>query len=353
MLRLAEEKARGLCLEALGGKGLSEADARVCAEAIMFASLRGLDSHGIVSILPGICGSVAAGRIDPGAEVLTVGPLVLKGNGVAGPVVGERTMRLAIDAAGERGVGAAVAFNCNHFGAASYYAALALARGMVGVCMCNAGPAVAPFGGAKALHGTNPIAYAAPGGEEPPIVLDIATSAAAHGQVFKAARRGQAMPVGWAVDREGRPTTDPQAALDGGTLLPFGGHKGYGLGVLVDVLTAALAASTVGLEVRQQDIDREHAGQSYFMLAIDPEHFGGGAAFRERIDRLWRQVKSIPPAEGFGEVLMPGELEHREEGRRRSEGIPLYDEDWTALVQGLARAGLPAEELGARYAPRA
>ena len=350
MLLLAEAKARALCLEALTGKGLSPGDAGVCADAIMFATLRGLDSHGVVSILPGICHSIAVGQIDPSAEVLVIGPNVLKGNGAAGPVIGARTMRRAIEAARQNGVGAAVAFNCNHFGAASYYAVIAAEAGMIGLCMCNAGPSVAPFGGASPLHGTNPIAYAAPGGREPPIVLDVATSVAAHGQVFKALRRGQPIPPGWALDADGKPTTDPRGAK---TLLPFGAHKGYGLAVLVDVLTGALAASTVGLDVRQQDVDREHAGQSLFMLAIDPEAFGGVTAFGERVDALWRQIRAVPPAEGFGEVLAPGEVELRTERKRRAEGIPLYDEDWTAIVQGLARAGLPADELGSRYAPEA
>jgi ureidoglycolate dehydrogenase (NAD+) len=350
MLLLKESTARALCLDALTRRGLPQDQAQICTNAIMFATLRGLDSHGIISILPAICNSINVGRIDPKGDVQTVKALVLKGNGAAGPVVGERTMRLAMENASKGGVGAAAAFNCNHFGAASYYASLALERGMIGVCACNAAPNVAPFGGAKGLHGTNPIAYAAPGGQEPPIVLDIATSAAAHGQITKAARRGQSIPQGWAIDKEGRATTDPSVV---GALLPFGGHKGYGIGILVDVLTGALAGSTVGLDVRQQDVDREHAGQSYFMLAIDTEAFGGRAAFAERVDALSRQVHSIPPAEGFKEVLLPGELEWREEQKRRANGIPLYDEDWTALVQGLARAGLPAEELGEKYAPEA
>jgi ureidoglycolate dehydrogenase (NAD+) len=350
MLRLSADNGRKLCLEAFRLKGLSEADATICADAVMFATLRGLDSHGIVSILPAICNSIAVGRVDPSSPIEEIKPLVLKGNGAAGPVIGARTMARALDVAGDHGVGVAVAFNCNHFGAASYYASLAVARGMVGICACNAAPNVAPFGGARGLHGTNPIAYAAPGGQEPPIVLDIATSAAAHGQITKAARRGQTIPIGWAIDAEGRPTTDPKQVK---SLLPFGGHKGYGIGILVDVLTGALAASTVGQDVRQQDVDREHAGQSYFMLALDPEAFGGQAAFKERIDQLSRQVHAVPPAEGFKEVLLPGELEWREERRRRADGIPLYDEDWTALVQGLARAGLPAEELAGKYAPEA
>jgi ureidoglycolate dehydrogenase (NAD+) len=348
MLLLSAANARALCDAALSGVGLPPDEVNVCRDAVLFASLRGLDSHGIVSILPGICRAVTTGRIDPGAEIQRIGPRVLKGNGAAGPVIGARTMRLAMEQAVAQGIGAAVAFNCNHFGAASYYAALALEQGMIGVCACNAGPNVAPYGGTQALHGTNPLAYAFPGGDEPPIILDIATSIGAFGQVAKARRRGQSLPEGWALDEAGNPTTDPAATK---TLMPFGGHKGYGIGVLVDLLTGALAASTVGTEVRQGDNDREHAGQSFFMLAIDPEQFGGGAAFRERADALTRQAHSIRPAAGQTQVYLPGEIEHREQERRRAAGIPLYEEDWNALVRGLEGAGLPAAELAERFAP--
>jgi ureidoglycolate dehydrogenase (NAD+) len=348
MLFLSEANAQALCAAALAGVGLPADEAAVCADAILFASLRGLDSHGIVSILPGICRAVATGRIDPGAEIQHIAPRVLKGNGAAGPVVGARTMRTAIDIARVHGIGAAVAFNCNHFGAASYYAALALEHGMIGICACNAGPNVAPFGGAQALHGTNPFAYAFPGGDEPPVVLDIATSIAAFGQVSKARRHGQALPAGWALDKSGQPTTDPASAA---TLLPFGGHKGYGIGILVDLLTAGLAASTIGLDVRQGENDRQHAGQSFFMLAIDPAAFGGAGAFTARADALTRQAHGLHPADGHQQVFMPGEIEHREAQRRRASGIPLHDEDWDALLRGLEAAGLPSAQLGARFAP--
>lgn len=348
MLLLSEANARALSAAAFAGVGLPPDEAAICTDAILFASLRGLDSHGIVSILPGICRAVVSGRIDPGAEIQYLGPLVLKGNGAAGPVIGVRTMRVAMAAARAHGVGAAVAFNCNHFGAASYYAALALEQDLLGICACNAAPNVAPFGGTQALHGTNPLAYAFPGGEEPAIVLDIATSIAAFGQVAKARRRGQTLPAGWALDSEGRPTTDPTKAA---TLLPFGGHKGYGIGILVDLLSAGLAASTIGLDVRQGDNDREHAGQSFFMLAINPAAFGGTGAFKASADTLTRQAHSLRPAEGHQQVFMPGEIEHREEQKRRVAGIPLHDEDWAALVQGLEAAGLPAAQLAVQFGP--
>jgi LDH2 family malate/lactate/ureidoglycolate dehydrogenase len=357
VLILSESHARSLCQTALRDVGLSPDEADTCADCIMFATLRGLDSHGIVSILAGIAGGVARGRITPNAQIATIREgattALLKGNGAAGPVIGARAMHMAMAKAREHGVGVVSTYNSNHYGAASFYPWLAMRDGMIGVSMCNASPSVAPFGGRSPLHGTNPIAYAVPSGVEPPIVLDIATSAAAHGQVSKAKRRGQEIPLGWAIDENGNPTTDPDAAYRG-AMLPFGAHKGYGLGILVDVLTGALAGSTLGLSVRQGGadiVDPDHFGQSFFMLAIDIGQFVDLDVYKAGTDKLVRDAKSVAPADGFNEVLLPGELEHRTELKRREEGIPLYDEDWQAIVTGLRHAGLDADGLAARFAP--
>jgi len=352
--RLSPERGRALCLAAFTALKLPEDQAVVCADSIMFATLRGLDSHGIVSILPGLANRIARGDIDRSgpSEVIRddVATASLKGNGTIGPVIGSRGMGMAIAKAKANGVGIAVCFNCDHFGAASYYSWLAVQEGLIGLTLCNAGPTVAPFGGAKAVHGTNPISYGFPGGDEGPIILDIATSAAAHGQIFKAQRRGQAIPLGWAVDAEGKSTTDAAAALKG-TLLPFGGHKGYGMGVLVDALTGALAGATVTLSVVHAG-DPLVRGQSFYFQAIDPARFTSGGTFAERIDQIIRDIRSIPPAEGVTEVLVPGDLERRCEDDRRANGIPLYDEDWQAIVNGLTRAGVP-DGLVQQYAPAA
>ena len=352
MLKLSVERARGLCLESLDMLGLAHGQAEAVADCALFASLRGLDTHGIIGVLPQVAGNLRRGTILPSAEVEVVGETettaVLKGSGAPGAVVGTRAMDLAIAKAKAHGLGAVTAYNSHHFGAASFYPVRALAQGMVGLTMCNAGANVAPYGGVRPLHGTNPIAYAVPAGEEPPIVLDVATSAAAHGQIAKAARHGQPIPLGWALDADGRPTTDP---AQGRILLPFGGHKGYGLGLLVDVLTAALAGSEIGRSVDQRNTTPESGGQSLLMLAVDVAHFVRLEAFTSRVDDLIRQARATPPAEGFAEVLVPGDLERRQEEIRRREGIPMYPEDWQAIVGGLERAGLPAAELAARFGP--
>ncbi|MDP8921946.1 MAG: Ldh family oxidoreductase [Chloroflexota bacterium] len=347
------DRARALCLAVFERLGFDEAAARDCSNAILFASQRGLDSHGIATILPGVANSVARRQADPKAKPIVVREtpvtVVFKGNRAPGPVTAARAMRAAIERAREHGIGAAVAVHAAHFGAASAYAMMAADEGLFGLVMCNAHPVVAPFGGAGPLHGTNPLAYAAPAASEPPIVLDIATSAAAHGQIAKALRRGQPIPAGWALDKDGNPTTDSAAAMQG-ILLPFGGHKGYGIGILVDLLTGALSGTTVGKRVEQNNPDPDVGGQAFFLLAIDPSFFTERETFLARVDQLVRDAKSVPPAEGFSEVLLPGELEWREERRRSKAGIPLEEADWAALVENLGKAGLSAE-LVERYAP--
>ena len=347
------DRAQGLCEAVFRHLGLSEREVVDCTRAIMFATLRGLDSHGIVSILPGVSSSVKRGQTQPHADIITLSesPVTAsyKGNRAAGPVIASHAMRAAIERAKVHGIGVVTTVHCAHFGAASAYAAMALDEGMFGLVMCNAAPAVAPFGGASRLHGTNPIAYAAPGKDEPPIVLDIATSMVASGQLMKASRRGQTIPIGWAVDEDGKATTDPAAALKG-ALLPFGGHKGYGIGILVDLLTGALTGSTLGLGVQQSNPDPEVGGQAFFFLAINPEFFSSKETFAAQVDKLTRDTKSAKTAEGFSEVLLPGELEWREEQKRTQHGIPFYDGDWQALRANLVGAGLP-EALVDQYEP--
>src|SRR4051812_31464182 len=194
------ERARGLCEAVFRELTFSDVEVEDCTRAIMYATVRGLDTHGIVSILPGIAGSVKRGQTQPNAQILTLKETPItasyKGNRAAGPVIASHAMRAALSRAKEHGVGVATTGYSAHFGAASAYAAMALPETMFGLVMCNAHPVVAPFGGAGALHGTNPIAYAAPTGTMPPIVLDIATSIVASGQLFKAQRRGQQIPPG-------------------------------------------------------------------------------------------------------------------------------------------------------------
>ncbi len=349
---LEPERARGLMLASLTELGMPDDQAAICADCFLFASLRGVDSHGLIALFPTMANNLKDGKIHTDVEVTveqeTTGAARLEGHFAAGPVIGVRAIRLAMEKARATGVGMVVAANCNHFGAASYYCSLAAREGMIGVAMCDAYPNVVPFGGTQALHGTNPIAYAVPNRSGAPILLDIATSVAAFGQVAKARRRGQPIPAGWALDAEGQPTTDANAAT---MLMPFGGHKGYGFALLVDLLCAALAGSYMTREIRERLTAREPVGQSFFFLVIDPAAIVPIEQFYDRVDRLIADVHDTRPAQGFQGVLLPGELEERTYLQRSTEGIPLYTEDWDAILTNLGKAGLDSARLEARYGP--
>lgn len=357
MLRISEQQALGLCEAALGGLGVTPKKARLCADSIVFASLRGLDSHGLVGILPRMAAELASGKIKPNADIVLVresaATATLDGGNALGPVIAAEVMEQACERAERFGLGAAVAYNCNHFGAASFYSMLAARRGLIGLIMCNSNPTVAPFGGRDRLFGTNPISYAVPVNGGAPIVLDIATSVVAAMQLGKAIRRGDAsIPLGWVIDKEGKPTTDPYAFQNGGALLPMAAHKGYGLGLLVEMLTGCLAGSVIAQEVPVYSPGPEPLGQSFFGLAIDPAAFGPYERFCSRVADLGAYAHRVAPAEGFQEVLLPGEPEERQAAVRRVEGIPLLEGEWETIRAALQRCGLDCEALEAEYGPQ-
>ena len=351
-LVLPGERARALMLAALTALGMPADQAATCADCFLFASLRGIDSHGIIVLFPTLARQLAEGQVrtDVAVSVEQETPATarLDGNFAAGAIIGRRAMELAMAKARQVGAGVVAAARCRHFGAASYYCCLAAEQGLIGLAMCDAYPNVAPYGGAAALHGTNPIAYAVPVEGGPPLVLDVATSVGALCQVTKERRRGQPIPPSWALDRDGSPPTDPAAAA---VLLPFGGHKGYGLALLVDLLCAALTGSPIAREHIEAAPPGERPGQSFCFLALDPAAFGPAGAFAAKVRRLIADAHATPAAEGAAEVLLPGELEARAQQRRSREGIPLYQEDWSAMTEGLARAGLDVADLAARYGP--
>ncbi len=311
-MRIKSHEIKQLYLSVLGQMGVPNKEIQVVADAAIFASLRGIDTHGFTPILTRVIKEIKAGIVKPNAKIQIIkedknGALV-DANMSLGPVSGLMSMELAIKKAQDGSVGIVVARNCNHFGVASYYAAKALENNMIGAVFCNAAPTVPPFGSLEGVHGTNPMSFAIPAGKCNPIILDISTSTAARGKVSHALRKGEKIPKGWALDKNGHPTTDPKAALEG-VILPMGGHKGYGLGLVVDVFTAALAGSLIAKEIPPYSDLSTPYGASYFMMAIRVGGFAGIEPFKHRVDRLIRDCKSCAPMEGFREVLLPGEIE--------------------------------------------
>lgn len=258
-----------------------------------------------------------------------------------GAVAANYSLDLAMERAARFGVGAVSARRCCHFGAAAHYVLRAARGGFVALAACNTPAVMAPYGGSAAVVGNNPLAIAAPVREESsPFVLDIAQSVVARGRIKLAEMQRRAIPEGWAIGPDGRPTSDPTAAL-AGALLAFGGYKGYGLALAVEVLTSVLAGadlspellntSMTGAPTRQTPGVLGHVGQLF--LALDPRAFVGAAEFEAGIVRFLDAVKAIEPAPGFEEVLLPGELEQRSTQTAARFGVPLADASVELLTQ--------------------
>src|ERR1700716_703560 len=249
--------------------GVPQADAEQAADVLASADLRGIDSHGVAR-LTSYSDLLSEGLINPTPKIKilrsTPSTATIDGDNGLGLVVGPQANEIAMDMAEKAGSGWVSVRNTNHFGIAGYYVLRALERDLIGWAMTNSTMLVAPLWGAERMLGTNPIAIAFPGKEEPPIVIDMATSAVAYGKIEIARRCGEPIPEGWAIDAAGRPATDPQAVFDGGALLPvgstreLGGHKGYALGMMVDVLSAVLSGANWGPFAPSFAIDQTPSG---------------------------------------------------------------------------------------------
>ncbi|GLV14872.1 lactate dehydrogenase [Alicyclobacillus hesperidum] len=321
--------------------GVVHDDADWAATAMVEADLQGLSTHGTMRLKAYIEG-LQSGKINarPHMTWNRTGPVtaILNGDNGLGCVSAKLAANFAVDLARTAGLGAVAVYRGNHAGALSLYAEWATHYGMIGLCCCNTHPAVPPTGGRKPFFGTNPIAFAAPTNAEYSLSIDLATSVVARGHIIQAARRGEAIPEGWAVDREGRATIDPKAALDG-SLLPMAGAKGYALAMMIEVLAGVLSGARVGDEVGSMFGEGdEPPGNGFFYLAINPEHFVGQAAFVERIQTLMDDVHAVPLAEGSERIYVPGERRFLSKQLRRATGIPISEEVWddfSALAQAL------------------
>jgi ureidoglycolate dehydrogenase (NAD+) len=319
------DKLAGLGRALLTQAGLSDADAATVADSLVAADLRGVASHGIMR-LPIYLERMGRGLIQvrPEIQVERTGPATARLDGGAGPgqVVALAAMREAIELAREAGAGFVSVRNSSHFGAAAWYADIAAREGMIGLAFTHSEADVVPFGGARPALGTNPLAVGIPRGEgRAPLVLDMATSEVAMGKVLLAAAQGREIPSGWAVDAEGRDTTDPTRAR---AVRPMSGPKGYGLALVVEVLAGVLAGARTGDQLKRMydDFDGPQ-GVGHLLGAIDVGRFIEPGLFAAGLEDLLGRLVAVPPADGFDEVLLPGDVELRAEERHRAEGVPL------------------------------
>jgi L-2-hydroxycarboxylate dehydrogenase (NAD+) len=318
--------------------GVPKEDAAQAADVLASADLRGIDSHGVARLYS-YYGMLSEGHINPRAKISivrsTMTTATIDGDNGLGLVVGPQANRIALDMAGKAGSGWVSVCNTNHFGIAGYYVLQALERDLIGWAMTNSTALVAPLWGAQRMLGTNPIAIAFPGKEEPPIVIDMATCAVAYGKIEIARRKGEPIPVGWGIDKNGNNTTNPDDTVNGGCLLPLGsdrergGHKGYALAMMVDVLCGVLSGANWGPFAPpfalRQEIPTRSVGQGigHYFGAMRIDGFIDPDDFKRQIDDYVRVFRASKPAPGTNGPLIPGDPEREAERERRKSGIPL------------------------------
>jgi L-2-hydroxycarboxylate dehydrogenase (NAD+) len=318
--------------------GVPKADARRAAEVLAKSDLRGIDSHGVAR-LHTYFEMLELGRINPKPAVKIIrekaSVATVDGDNGLGLVVGPKANEIAMDKAEQHGSGWVSVCNTNHFGIAGYYVLQALERDLIGWAMTNSTKLVAPLWGAERMLGTNPIAIGFPAYREPPIVIDMATSAVAYGKIEIALRKRTQVPNGWIIDKDGRETTNPQDMIDGGAQLPLGsekemgGHKGYALASMVDILCAVLSGANWGpfappFALRQEIPTRSVGkGIGHFFGALQIDGFIDKNEFKKQIDEWIRVFRNTKPAPGTNGPLIPGDPEREAESTRSKEGIPL------------------------------
>ena len=316
---------------------MSQADATLLAASLAAADQRGIHSHGTLRV-PDYVDKLTKGGVDPRARPTIASDngaaLVIDAHNAMGQVAAAFAMEQAIARARQVHVAVAAVRNSNHCGAMEHWASMALPHGMIGVAMTNALPTMAPWGGIDKIVGINPLAVAIPGGKEPPVVLDIAFGATAHGKIRVYRQKGFPIPEGWAFDADGDPTTDAAAAM-AGLIQPIGGHKGVGLGVVMGLLSSLLSGGAYGTELGNMVDGARPGHDGHLFMAIDIAAFQPVDAVRRRVDAASREISGSRRRAGVERVYPPGLLEHEFAQRYATEGIPLNAE----TLEGIRAAG--------------
>lgn len=328
VVRIPAQELRAFIARCLVAAGLPEGDADIVGGLMSEADLNGSDGHGVFR-LPQYVERIRAGGINPTPDIKivreTAAMALVDGDNAMGHLVARFATELAMDKAESSGVAWVGTRYSNHAGPAGLYARMPLARGMIGLySVVGSANHLPPWGGTEMLLSTNPIAVAVPALEEPPIVLDMATTVAAYGKVKTKLLHGEDMPEGWMIDREGKPLTDPKRASEG-FLLPIGGPKGYGLALIFGLLAGTLNGAACGKDVIDFNADKTSVTNTGQMIvAISLDAFGDPQAFKERVDRVIRDIRASPTLPGVDSVRLPGERSHAVRREREQAGIPVH-----------------------------
>lgn len=349
-MQIDHQRLAGFVTRIFVTAGSDEAVAREVADHLVEANLKGHDSHG-VGMIPAYVNNLRNGLLNPHAHAEVVrdqGAVLLLDGGMGfGQVVGREATERALARVRDTGVMCVGVRNCHHLGRIGTYGEICGNAGYVSVHFVNVvghDPQVSPFGGRERRMTTNPFCCVVPRPDDVPLVLDMATSAIALGKVRVAWMKGEPVPEGALVDQHGLPTTDPAVVFKEplGALGPFGGHKGYGLAVMCELLGGALA----GEWTAQPEHARDNTIVNHMlMFVLDPEAFGGAARFHHEVREMVSYLHSTQPASGFDRVRVPGEPEQEHMARRRSEGVPIDDRSWAGIVKAATVVGMSEGEV--------
>ena len=337
------------CLEALTKAGIKPHDAQIIADVLVMTDAWGVFSHGTGALLNYI-NAMQTGGIDPAAapEVIAEGPgwAIVDGHSSMGMLSGSLAMNLAIQKARDNTISWVGVRNSSHFGAAGYYANLAVRHDMVGIAMSNADPNMVAPGARGHVIGNNPIAYAVPAGDEQPLLLDIALSATAAGKIFAMKSLGQPIPPTWLTNAEGLPTSEVGDWPNSGSMMPMAGHKGYGIALLIEVLAGVLPGAGVLGEVKSWVFHPEQAsrlGQAF--MAINVGSIIPIKLFKQRVDQVIREIRHSPIAKSADRIYVPGEIEWEKKDDALRNGIQLPEQVMAALCKVGESLGLDTQLL--------
>ncbi|PKN61809.1 MAG: lactate dehydrogenase [Deltaproteobacteria bacterium HGW-Deltaproteobacteria-15] len=353
-VRIAFEDLKNFCKQAYEKAGVPEAEADIVADLLVRSDLRGVETHGVTR-LPIYIRRLQKGFVRKESSITVIkekGPTAfLDGHGSMGHLSASRGMEEAIRRAEEYGIGWVSVRDSGHFGVAGLFPMMALKKDFIGYVVSNSAPMMFPWGGKQRIIGNNPLAYAFPADKCLPVVLDFSLSVVSSGKLILCRKKGERIPLGWAVDKEGIPTEDPYEGYEGGgSLAPVGGHKGYGLVLAHEMLTAVLTAGkwTSKIKSLYEEDPFGIQGTCHSFMAIDPDCFIGRKGFKKNMDEYILAIKGSARAKGAAEILVPGEPEHRTEVKFLEQGIPLPPNTARELT-GLAETlGIPNPFQGSR-----
>ena len=338
---ISEKKLKKVISEILKGYGENEESALLAADCLVKADMRGISTHGTYLLIP-MFQRIKAGMLILPTKITLVkennATSIIDGGNGLGQLAARKAMCISIEKAKKYGIALTLVRNTNNISFLGYYSNFAAQEGMIGFVGCNAASSMAPWGSSEAFLGANPISISIPAKNKKSIVMDMSSSVVARGKIRKASRNKEEIPLGWAIDKEGNPTTDPNEALKG-TLLPIAGPKGSALAIIVDIIAGMLSGSRFGLEVKTFHELEGATGVGVFCMAIDIKKFYDLDCFCSMVDSYICSIKNLKKVKNVSEVYLPGELEFISEQKSRKEGIKLDSKITESLNDILEKLG--------------